>query len=36
MKISKKGKYFFRILFVFLLVFVALNIAYESGYYETK
>lgn len=36
MKKSKKSKYFFRILFCFFLVFVALLIAYESGYYETK
>ncbi len=34
----KKGKsrYFFRILFLFFLVYIALLIAYESGYYETK
>lgn len=36
MKKSKKSKYFFRILFAFLIVYVALLIAYESGYYETK
>lgn len=36
MKKSKKSKYFFRILFCFFLVFVALLIAYESGYYETR
>ena len=36
MKKSKKSKYFFRILFCFFFVFVALLIAYESGYYETK
>ena len=36
MKKSKKSKYFFRTLFGFFLVFVALLIAYESGYYETK
>jgi len=36
MKKKKSGKYFFRVLFILLLVFVALNIAYESGYYETK
>ena len=33
---SKKSKYFFRTLFCFFLVFVALLIAYESGYYETR
>ena len=36
MKKNKKSKYFFRTLFCFFLVFVALLIAYESGYYETK
>ncbi len=36
MKIKRKSKYFFRILFCFFLVFVALLIAYESGYYETS
>ena len=36
MKKSKKSKYFFRILFAFFLVFTALLIAYESGYYETR
>ena len=36
MKKSKKSKYFFRILFAFFLVFTALLIAYESGYYETQ
>ncbi len=36
MKKNKKSKYFFRILFCFFLVFIALIIAYESGYYETK
>lgn len=36
MKKSRKGKIFFRILFGFFLVYVALIIAYESGYYETK
>ena len=36
LKKSKKSKYFFRILFVFLVVFLALIIAYESGYYETS
>lgn len=36
MKKSKKSKYFFRILFCFFLVYVALLIAYESGYYETR
>lgn len=36
MKKNKKSKYFFRTLFVLFLVFVALLIAYESGYYETK
>lgn len=33
---KKKSRYFFRILFIFFLVYVALLIAYESGYYETK
>ena len=36
MKKNKKSKYFFRSLFLLFLVFVALLIAYESGYYETK
>jgi len=36
MKVTKKGKYLLRILSLFFLVFVALLIAYESGYYETK
>ena len=36
MKKNKKSKYFFRSLFILFLVFVALLIAYESGYYETK
>ena len=36
MKKDKKSKYFFRTLFCFFLVFVALLLAYESGYYETK
>ena len=36
MKKDKKSIYFFRTLFCFFLVFVALLIAYESGYYETK
>ncbi len=36
MKKNKKTKIFFRIIWVLFLVFVALNIAYESGYYETK
>ncbi len=36
MKKSQKSKYFFRILFCFFLIFVALLIAYESGYYESK
>ena len=33
---KSKSRYFFRVLFVFFLVYVALLIAYESGYYETK
>ncbi len=33
---KKASKYFLRIIFIFFLVFVALLIAYESGYYETK
>lgn len=36
MKVSKKGKYFFRVLFALFIVFISLNIAYESGYYESK
>lgn len=36
MKKSRKARIFFRILFCFFLVYVALIIAYESGYYETK
>ena len=36
MKINKKAKYFFNILAMLFLVFIALIIAYESGYYETK
>lgn len=36
MKKNKKTKYFFRILWGLVLVFIALIIAYESGYYETK
>ena len=36
MKKSKKTKYFFRTLYVLFFIFVALIIAYESGYYETK
>ena len=36
MKKNNKSKYFFRILFCFFLVYVALLIAYESGYYETR
>ena len=35
-KESKKSKYFFRTLFGFLVVFVALLIAFESGYYESR
>lgn len=35
-KDNKKSKYFFRTLFCFFVVFVALLIAYESGYYESK
>lgn len=33
---KSKSKYFFHIIFLFFLVYVALLIAYESGYYETK
>jgi hypothetical protein len=33
---KSKSRYFFRILFIFFVVYVALLIAYESGYYETK
>lgn len=36
MKKNKKTKYFFRTLYVLFFIFVALVIAYESGYYETK
>ena len=36
MKKNKKGKYFFRIIFILFLIFASLLIAYESGYYETK
>ena len=36
MKKNNKSKYFFRLLFVFFLIFVSLLIAYESGYYESK
>lgn len=36
MKKNKKSKYFFRTLKVLFFIFVALIIAYESGYYETK
>ena len=35
-KDNKKSKYFFRTLFCFFVVFVALLIAYESGYYESR
>lgn len=33
---KSKSRYFFRVLFIFFLIYVALLIAYESGYYETK
>ena len=33
---KKNNNWFFRILLVLFLVFISLNIAYESGYYETK
>lgn len=33
---KKKSRYFFKVLFWLFVVFVALLIAYESGYYETK
>lgn len=36
MKKSKKTKYFFRTLYILLFIYIALIIAYESGYYETK
>lgn len=36
MKKNKKSKYFFRILFSFFVVYVALLIAFESGYYESR
>lgn len=32
----KKNRYFFRILYILLFIYIALIIAYESGYYETK
>lgn len=33
---NKKTKYFFRILSILFFIYVALIIAFESGYYETK
>ncbi len=36
MKKKNNSRYFFRTLNVFIIIFVALIIAYESGYYETK
>lgn len=36
MKANKSSRYFFRTLFFLFIIFVALLIAYESGYYETK
>lgn len=33
---KKKSRYFFKTLFWLFVVFIALIIAYESGYYETK
>ncbi len=33
---NKKSKYFFRTLFVFFVIYVALLIAYESGYYTSR
>ena len=36
MKKNKKTKYFFRTLYILLFIYIALIIAYESGYYETK
>lgn len=33
---KSKSRYFFRTLYALIIVFVALIIAYESGYYETK
>jgi len=32
----KKHNYFFKILFVFFIIFMALYIALESGYYDVK
>ena len=32
----KKGRPFFKILFIFFLIFMALYIALESGYYDVK
>lgn len=36
MKKNKKARLFFRILSLLFFVYVALLIAYQSGYYETK
>lgn len=33
---NKKPNYFLRILFIFIIIFVALSIALESGYYDVK
>ena len=33
---KKKNNYFFKILSVLFFIYLALLIAYESGYYETK
>lgn len=36
MKKNKKTRYFFRTLHILFFMYIALIIAYESGYYETK
>ncbi len=36
MKKNKKARFFFRILSLLFFIYVALLIAYQSGYYETK
>lgn len=36
MKSNKKGNLFFKILFIFFIIYVALFIANETGYYEKR
>ena len=36
MKKNKKTRYFFRTIYILFFIYIALIIAYESGYYETK